>query len=1040
MARVSDEYGGDVTPPPTYDPSGPSIDPGIVDVTPPPTYQTAAPVRDVPPVELVGNDPLAQWAAQAATPIEQPTDTPPSDILPYSHAFDAYVRGTYAGLGRGAFQTDAAYQEYQRTGYPVGASEFSKAVARGAPGAQNMLSTDVVLGQNPFGRVIGDVPAQVARAIGSGQSALDVLTVHADAIIPGPGQGTLKQRYDQYISEGAAPDVAANAAMRDYGNALQHLAEDPNAGIGWRGSAQAARLLGLAQSITAPAPVPGGATLPFVAGALEKGGAKALTERFFAQGNDVVNLATGVRVRQAASVAEAQGIADRLNALPIEAFNLGQSRPLLSRIASEMNTRLSDERLIQQAASRLGPPEDLGRVFGDEATTKLGRTEAEQRILELQRERAATGGTALEELPKITYGGGGNEPLRGFQLEKFPESVRPFMAELAKQMDPALAAATRSLTNEDIQTAAQLIGRPVSEVARDLPKRGVTSAQIQMVRQGVAAKVMAATQLAAKAQVGNATSRDMWDAIVSLQEAAAIQASLHEAASEAGRALQVLRTEIAPELASNPTALAYMAAISRVARSPEQANVIFTALQKIGNDPDAVYALLREMNKPTLGDTIISIWNMPRALKASMDFSAGGRQALIALAAHPGDAKQFYNVMWNSFRDERFADSVERMLRTGSPVQGLQAPVAAELARLRRSAGVFQAETGPLARLSQREEAMMTQLLGRIHGYRASERAYVTPLNWLRANRFDNAIVAMQRANGKVSDRTASTLAQWVNISTGRGELPAWLASSVPLLNNIFFAPRFAVSRFEAFAFPAYAFAKGESEVAKIAATDMVRFIGEGAALLTLLEMGARAQGTSVVELDPRSPEFGKIKVGDTVIDPWGGEQQVVRNVVQFITGEKKTVTGKNRGDIVPIPRNETIGRFIESKLSPSTGLAWDLSKGATKAQIAAHEGEPFWDQPIGRDFLGNPFSLKDLGISTSSSLFLPMSWGDIYDAAQADRAEGGSGIRGALLGATSLAGVGVTTYGSGEGEEGLQRTRVPRPAGVKVGGYHVAP
>src|SRR5205823_1801825 len=138
--------------------------------------------------------------------------------------------------------------------------------------------------------------------------------------------------------------------------------------------------------------------------------------------------------------------------------------------------------------------------------------------------------------------------------------------------------------------------------------------------------------------------------------------------SEAGRTLQVLRTEIAPELASNPTALSYMAAISRVARSPEHANVIFAALQKIGNDPDAIYAMLRSLNKPTFGDNILSIWNMPRALKASLDFSAGGRQALIALAAHPGDLHEFYSVMWNSARDPAFADNIERMLRTGSPV------------------------------------------------------------------------------------------------------------------------------------------------------------------------------------------------------------------------------------------------------------------------------------------------------------------------------------------------------------------------------------
>jgi hypothetical protein len=48
------------------------------------------------------------------------------------------------------------------------------------------------------------------------------------------------------------------------------------------------------------------------------------------------------------------------------------------------------------------------------------------------------------------------------------------------------------------------------------------------------------------------------------------------------------------------------------------------------------------------------------------------------------------------------------------------------------------------------------------------------------------------------------------------------------------------------------------------------------------------------VEIDPRSTDFGKIKVGNIRWDIWGGFQQWVRVASQLATGERKTGKGKN--------------------------------------------------------------------------------------------------------------------------------------------------
>ena len=46
------------------------------------------------------------------------------------------------------------------------------------------------------------------------------------------------------------------------------------------------------------------------------------------------------------------------------------------------------------------------------------------------------------------------------------------------------------------------------------------------------------------------------------------------------------------------------------------------------------------------------------------------------------------------------------------------------------------------------------------------------------------------------------------------------------------------------------------------------------------------------VEADPRSSYFGKIQVGPSTVDLWGGSQQIARYAAQWITGERKTREG----------------------------------------------------------------------------------------------------------------------------------------------------
>jgi hypothetical protein len=122
-------------------------------------------------------------------------------------------------------------------------------------------------------------------------------------------------------------------------------------------------------------------------------------------------------------------------------------------------------------------------------------------------------------------------------------------------------------------------------------------------------------------------------------------------------------------------------------------------------------------------------------------------------------------------------------------------------------------------------------------------------------------------------------LAEWINTSTGRGSYGS-LNCYAPTASALLFAPRLVKSRFDMLNPVRYA--KMPKEVRVMAMKDMIKFVGATTALLTLAKMGGAS-----VSLDPRSSDFGKIKIGNTRIDPWGGFAQVAKFIAQVSSGQR---------------------------------------------------------------------------------------------------------------------------------------------------------
>jgi len=263
--------------------------------------------------------------------------------------------------------------------------------------------------------------------------------------------------------------------------------------------------------------------------------------------------------------------------------------------------------------------------------------------------------------------------------------------------------------------------------------------------------------------------------------------------------------------------------------------------------------------------------------------------------------------------------------------------------------------------------------------------------NQLRVNVFDDIARNWEKAGMSWQTHPDSylKLGAFLNHATGRGTVPQRYAGITPHLNALFFSPRYQISRPQ-LVYDAFASIKNPA-ARKVIIGDTVKFVGTGLAGLWLLD---QIEGVEV-EKDPRSSDFGKVRVGNTRYDYWVGYGQIARLIVQTAMAEQKA-TGT--GEIYDINRAEVIERFIRTKLSPPAGLTWDVLTGQTFV------GEEMKFEPT--------FLTKD-----ALERITPMVIQDIIDAV---RFQGLDGVL-PITSATAFFGVGVGTW------EPSQWTRLSR-------------
>lgn len=300
--------------------------------------------------------------------------------------------------------------------------------------------------------------------------------------------------------------------------------------------------------------------------------------------------------------------------------------------------------------------------------------------------------------------------------------------------------------------------------------------------------------------------------------------------------------------------------------------------------------------------------DLPKSIFSSFDVSAVGRQGAVLSGSdallRPAQLTSRIGRMFRALANEDYALKVDAEIR------------AHPLYEKALKAGVE--FTGHNDVLTPREEVFKSHLAEKIPGIgkavQASERAYSTYLNLLR---FDHFRRIMQASDGSASE--AKAIANFINVSTGRGNVgKGKFAAVVNASGTFLWAPRLMVSRFQLlFGQPLYhGTARSRALIAREYATSLAALASVYGLVSIYQTMNPDEDVT--VSSDSMSPDFGKIKLGDTRIDPLAGLSQTARLVSRVGDAVLKGSDSKFNAA-------EEITTFLRTKFSPTITVPYEL-------------------------------------------------------------------------------------------------------------------
>lgn len=419
-----------------------------------------------------------------------------------------------------------------------------------------------------------------------------------------------------------------------------------------------------------------------------------------------------------------------------------------------------------------------------------------------------------------------------------------------------------------------------------------------------------------------------------------------------------------------------------------------------------------DVEKPS---EIMDALNVPRTLMASGDLSAPFRQGLGLI--HKGAFWKALPTMIDAFGSETMYQAAQDEIRSRPLFKPRAGPNGTVLPSFAESMGL---KLTDLNDINTREESIMSKTAEKLPGVRRSNRAYTIFLNKLRADVFQDLVDKGKvfGADGTKNTALGKELANFVNTATGRGNLGI-AENAGKFLSTFMFSPRLMAARLTMLN-PQY-YITASPMVRKEALKSLMAIAAAGN---TVLGLGKMMGGT--VENDPASSDYGKLKVGNTRIDPFGGFQQYIVAAKRLLPNFDVNVmpdpveTGAPPVDMA----SGMLGTPPGQMKSTTTGIKYDLSNPrygqSNRADIATRfargKTNPVvnfaWGLMAGKKELsGKPMNMTTLNPFENAigQRFIPMVMQDMYDLYNDTTTP--APVK-AAAGVGSILGMGVQNYG----------------------------
>jgi DNA-binding CsgD family transcriptional regulator len=400
------------------------------------------------------------------------------------------------------------------------------------------------------------------------------------------------------------------------------------------------------------------------------------------------------------------------------------------------------------------------------------------------------------------------------------------------------------------------------------------------------------------------------------------------------------------------------AALEAGTKTPERADLagLRIAVKKAKAEAgDTLAGLRRSRRSPArkVGGAILETGNIFRQLQTAFDLSGLLRQGGFFTYSRPGMVAKgglpdTIKALFSEGNLDRQTDALEQR---------------AKFPEYQR-AGIFLGDVAGGA--TRQEEGFAGRFVRRIPilgaAVKASERAYTGGLNRIRADAYD-ALSATLVEGGKPTDAEVKWLGRMVNTLTGRGSLKNAKADlALGEGAAILFSPRYLLSRMQlATGQPIWSAPTWRTKA--LAAKEYGRAL-MGAGVVYLL--ASLFNEDEEITFDPRSSDFGKVRFGNTRLDPMLGLSQLAVFGTRAVSGETVNEKGKAADLREPAiglrPKLKRAGsqeenvfaRFLRSKLAPVPGGVYDLLKGQTP------DFKPATPREVGQNLV-LPFGLREL-------------------------------------------------------------------------------